>query len=112
LAAVADDVGVAVGGVAGVAVSDHLAVDSAEAAAGSAVVLVDSVAAAAVDSEDSAAVAAVAAVLGDPGRWFVVRGSWFVVRGSWFVVGGSWLVVPGCSFARVDLLSFLEVGRW
>ena len=65
-AVVADAAGAAVGGVAGVAVSDHLAADSAEAAVGSAVVLVDS-AAAVVDSEDLAAVAAVEAGAGDPG---------------------------------------------
>ena len=62
---------------AGVAVSDRLA---AGVAAGSAVDLVDSAAAAVVvGSGDSAAVAAVEAAGGDPGRWFVVGGSWLFV---------------------------------
>ena len=78
-AVVADAAGAAVGGVAGVAVSDHLAADLAEAAVGSAVVLVVSAAAGVVDWEVLAAVAAVEAGAGDPGRWFVVGGSWLFV---------------------------------
>jgi hypothetical protein len=51
-----------------------------------------------VASSSPTAVAAVAAVLGDPGRWLVVRGWWFVVGGSWLVVRGWWFVVRGSWF--------------
>src|SRR5690242_5499183 len=92
-AGVVDDDGAAEGGVAGAAVSDRLAADSAGGAGGWAAGLVDSAWGGGVGSADSVAVAAVVAALEDPGR----------VCGRWFVVSGWW-------FARVDRLRFRSVG--